>query len=77
MINPRELLQKPYDKASADKDAADKAAADEARSMQELSSIKSVGKGAQTFADIDKWLTDNPDERETISSLTRSLSSMT
>lgn len=63
MINPRELLQKPYDKASADKDAADKAAADEARTMQELSSIKSVGKGAQTFADIDKWLADNPDEQ--------------
>lgn len=53
-INPREKLQGSYDKA----EEAKKKAAD---AKKLVDGVASVGSGPVTFADIDKWLADNPD----------------
>lgn len=54
MVNPREKLQSSYEKEQAARESAEKA-------QKAISGVASVGKGAQTFADIDKWLDENPD----------------
>lgn len=54
--NPREKLQKPYDDAA-------KAEAEAKRIGDLISGVGSVGKGAVTFSQIDKYLADNPDAK--------------
>lgn len=57
-INPRAKLQEAYDR---DADAAAKAEAEAKRVGDLVQGVSSVGKGAVTFAQIDKYLADNPD----------------
>jgi len=54
MATAREKLASKYDEEAAAKAAAEKAS-------KAISGVKTVGKGATTFATIDKWLADNPD----------------
>lgn len=55
-FNPRTKLQSQYEKDQA-------AAEAEAKAKKAIGGVKSVGKGAVTFADIEKWLDANPDEK--------------